>query len=305
MSHRMTRGEFFQLVVALLDYKSSTDPLAHCTVYNDGCNDCTLGDEGPSCTKRMCLWQGISSCSYCETGYTLENNKCVKKKITTCVAEGGYAGGGYVMYPENPNDFLCCAGLTRAERKDGSTLADAGYTCINSGDLVCDSRYESEYNSPDCRLVMGGFDSSVCQNYYDGCNSCANTSDGQIVCTQRYCFVSGPGYCTTYKPYTTVNQSQDNTFLGQVLKEIQNYTKDLSCTSTDQCQWKLFGNMACGGSSIGIKYSKKNIDESLLQSKTTYYTNAQTLYNTTYPVFSPCMIMTSPPPLTCTNGLCQ
>ncbi len=45
MSHQMTRGEFFQLVVDLLDYQSSANPLAHCTVYNDGCNDCTLGDE--------------------------------------------------------------------------------------------------------------------------------------------------------------------------------------------------------------------------------------------------------------------
>lgn len=88
----MTRGEFFQLVVALLDYQSSTDPLAHCTVYNDGCNDCVLGDEGPSCTKRACFWKGIPSCSSCESGYTLENNRCVKKQ-TSCVAEGGYAGG--------------------------------------------------------------------------------------------------------------------------------------------------------------------------------------------------------------------
>ncbi len=45
MSHEMTRGEFFQLVVSFLDYQSSNDPLAHCTVYNDGCNSCTVGDE--------------------------------------------------------------------------------------------------------------------------------------------------------------------------------------------------------------------------------------------------------------------
>ena len=45
MSHQMTRGEFFQLVVAFLDYQDNADPVAHCTVYNDGCNDCVRGDE--------------------------------------------------------------------------------------------------------------------------------------------------------------------------------------------------------------------------------------------------------------------
>jgi len=83
MSHRMTRGEFFQLVIDFLDYQSSSDPLAHCTVYNDGCNSCTVGDEGTICTERVCFWKGIPSCSACENGYTLENNKCVKKQ-TSC-----------------------------------------------------------------------------------------------------------------------------------------------------------------------------------------------------------------------------
>ncbi len=41
MSHRLTRGEFFQIVIALLHYSENQDPLAHCTVYNDGCNDCS------------------------------------------------------------------------------------------------------------------------------------------------------------------------------------------------------------------------------------------------------------------------
>ena len=107
MSHRMTRGEFFQLVTILRDLQSF-DPTSHCTVYNDGCNDCVLGDEGPSCTKRACFWKGIPSCSECEAGYTLENNRCVKKQMS-CVTEGGYAGGGHVMYPEDLNALQCCA----------------------------------------------------------------------------------------------------------------------------------------------------------------------------------------------------
>lgn len=208
------------------------------------------------------------------------------------------------MQPENPNDFLCCAGLTRAERKDGSTLADAGYTCIKTGDSVCDTRYESDYNSLDCRTTIT-FDDSICQSYYDGCNSCSKTSNGQTICTMMACFVNGPAYCTSYRSYTPVNQSQDDIFLDKVLGEIQNYTKDLSCTSSSQCSWKLFGNSACGGSSIGIRYSSKNIDMTLLGTKTQFYTDAQKLYNQTYPVFGPCAIMTAPPELTCTNGLCQ
>lgn len=120
----------------------------------------------------------------------------------------------------------------------------------------------------------------------------------------RYCFTNGPAYCTTYKNYTPVTQTQDGNFLGKVFSEIQNYTKDISCTSSSQCQWKLFGNSPCGGSSIGVKYSSKNIDQTLLNSKTTYYTDAQRLYNQTYPVFGTCMVMTSPAPLSCVNGQC-
>lgn len=122
MSHQMTRGEFFQLVVAFLDYQDNADPVAHCTVYNDGCNDCVRGDEGVACTERACIWQGIASCSECENGYMLENNRCVRKQ-TTCVTEGGYAGGGYVMHPENLDDYQCCSGLTRVEYNNG--LPDA------------------------------------------------------------------------------------------------------------------------------------------------------------------------------------
>lgn len=122
MSHQMTRGEFFQLVVAFLDYQDNADPVAHCTVYNDGCNDCVRGDEGVACTKRACIWQGIPSCSECENGYMLENNRCVRKQ-TACITEGGYAGGGYVMHPENLDDYQCCSGLTRVEYNNG--LPDA------------------------------------------------------------------------------------------------------------------------------------------------------------------------------------
>ena len=252
-----------------------------------------------ACTERACIWQGIPSCSECENGYALENNRCVKKQ-NTCVSEGGYAGGGFVPYPENPNDFLCCSGLTRAERKDGSTLADAGYTCINEGDFVCDNRYESEYNSNDCRLIMGGFDSSICQSYYDGCNGCSNTTDGNAMCTMRYCEMpDGPAYCRTYKTYVPINQTADQQFSDKILNEIRNYTKDLSCTSSVQCQWKMFGQNPCGSSSVAIPYSSKNIDMTLFENKTAYYTNMQILFNQTYPVFGTCAVMMPPPPFSC------
>lgn len=300
MSHRMTRGEFFQLVVALLDYQNNSDPLAHCTVYNDGCNDCVRGDEGVACTERACIWQGIPSCSECENGYTLENNRCVKKQ-NTCVGEGGYAGGAYTLYPEQ--NYQCCVGLNRVQ--EDNRLPDAGYICINEGDFVCDSRYENEYNSNDCRLVMDSFDSSICQSYYDGCNNCSKTSDGNAICTLRACFVNGPAYCTTYKTYSPINETVDRQFSDKVLNEIRNYTKDLSCTSSEQCQWKLFGQNACGSSSVGLQYSSKNIDMTLFENKTTYYTNMQKLFNQTYPVFSTCPVITAPPVLSCVNGTCQ
>jgi len=103
---------------------------------------------------------------------------------------------------------------------------------------VCDTRYESAYNSADCRT---GFDESICQSYYDGCNSCSKSSNGQTICTMRACVgVPEPAYCNSYISYTPINQNQDDAFLEKVLKEVQNYTKDLSCTTSSQCKWKLF-----------------------------------------------------------------
>lgn len=84
MSHRLTRGQFFQILTAFLAYRDNLNPVAHCTVYNDGCNDCTVINGVPACTERACFWQGIPSCSVCESGYTLENNRCVKKQ-TSCI----------------------------------------------------------------------------------------------------------------------------------------------------------------------------------------------------------------------------
>ncbi len=126
------------------------------------------------------------------------------------------------------------------------------------------------------------------------------------MCTMRYCEVPDrPAYCTTYKTYTPINQTVDQQFSDKVLNEIRNYTKDLSCTSSDQCKWRLFGQNPCGSSSVGIQYSSKNIDMTLFENKTTYYTNMQTLFNQTYPVFSTCPVMTPPPPLSCISGTCQ
>jgi|GEM_PF-1094451 len=109
MSHRMTRGQFFQLVVALLDYQETSDPFAYCASYTNGCNECFRDSNGlVACDKRMCVWQGIPKCYACDSGYTLENNRCVKQQ-TACIQEGKYAGGGYVMYPENLSNFQCCS----------------------------------------------------------------------------------------------------------------------------------------------------------------------------------------------------
>lgn len=120
-----------------------------------------------------------------------------------------------------------------------------------------------------------------------------------------YCAVNGPAYCTTYKNYIPVNQTQDDIFINKLFLEIQNYTKDLSCTDSSQCDWKLFGQNPCGSSSVGIKYSSKNIDRTLFDSKTNFYTAVQTLYNQTYPVFGTCAVMTAPPPLSCINNVCR
>ncbi len=43
-------------------------------------------------------------------------------------------------------------------------IADGGAICIRQGDGFCDARYESAYNSSDCRPA---FDLTVCASYYD------------------------------------------------------------------------------------------------------------------------------------------
>lgn len=208
------------------------------------------------------------------------------------------------MYPENLDDFQCCTGLTRAERKDGSTLADAGYTCIRQGDNYCDARYESSYNSSDCRTDVG-FDVSVCQNYYDGCNSCSRTENGQTICTLRACLVNGPAYCTSYTPYVPKNQTEDSTFLAKVVSEMRHYTKDVSCTINAQCQWSMVGQKACGGPSAAIAFSTKNVDTNLVNSKGAYITDAEKKFNQTYGIMSDCMLIQPPAELRCINGTCQ
>ncbi len=68
-------------------------------------------------------------------------------------------------------------------------LMGAPNICANIGDGICDDRYESSYNSLDCRTGVA-FDTSICQNYYDGCNSCSRTENGQTICTLRACLVN-------------------------------------------------------------------------------------------------------------------
>lgn len=86
MSHRLTRGQFFQLVIALLHHQEEQNPVAHCTSYSDGCNDCSVTSDGTVCTERACIWQGIPKCYTCEDGYMLQNDRCVKKPVA-CVQE--------------------------------------------------------------------------------------------------------------------------------------------------------------------------------------------------------------------------
>lgn len=155
-----------------MQFKKTQNPTAHCLTYTDGCNECDATSGELACTERACFWEGIPACYTCEAGYSLIENRCVQT-VNSCVQEGGYAGGGHVMEPENPEDFLCCSGLTRAERNDGTTFADAGYTCIREGDDICDTEYEGVDNSSDCREVAM-FDSSICKTYFDGCNTCSN-----------------------------------------------------------------------------------------------------------------------------------
>lgn len=301
MSHRLTRGQFFQILTAFLAYRDNLNPVAHCTVYNDGCNDCTVINGVPACTERACFWQGIPSCSVCESGYTLENNRCVKKQ-TSCIGLWGVVSN-YSLPPEYQTTGICCSWLTSIWSRE-EMIVGAPNICANVGDGICDARYESGYNSSDCRTGVA-FDTSICQNYYDGCNSCSRTENGQTICTLMACFVNWPAYCTSYVSYVPKNQTDDSLFIAKAVTEMRNYTKDLSCTTNAQCQWSMVGQKACGGPSAAIAFSTKNVDINLVTSKGTYITNAEKKFNETYGIMSDCMLIQPPAQLSCVNGTCQ
>lgn len=125
------------------------------------------------------------------------------------------------------------------------------------------------------------------------------------MCTMMACFVNGPAYCTSYVSYTPVSQSQDATFLEKIKKEITSYTSDQSCTDNDQCKWKLFGSNSCGGWNSAIGYSSKNVNETLLSNKVTYYTQTEEQYNQNYGIVGTCVYLQSPHPRGCSaSGFC-
>lgn len=282
--------------------KAKSFSLEGCSNYNDGCNDCFFTDNSSwvACTERACFAQGIPYCTACKSGYILQWSQCVKNNGGSCASIGGNAG-------DDVSGLACCGNLTRVKNMSSVPVFGGMYTCINQWDNICDTRYENEINSSDCRETKK-FDSTICQSYYDGCNSCTNGADPySAICTLRYCSPDQyqNAYCRDYKSYTPTNQEKDQEYLRSVLGEIQNYTKDLSCTENSQCQWKLFGNSPCGWSSVWIRYSSKNIDANLYSEKTSYYTKIQTTFNQSYPVFGACVVMSPPAPMQCLSGICQ
>jgi len=114
-----------------------------------------------------------------------------------------------------------------------------------------------------------------------------------------------PSYCTSYITYVPKTQLLDTAFISKVVAEMRTYAKDLSCTDNSQCQWAMVGSRACGGPSNAIPYSRKNISQSLIDSKTTYITDAEKYFNQYYGIMSDCMYVQPPHPMGCINGTCQ
>jgi len=67
----------------------------------------------------------------------------------------------------------------------------------------------------------------------------------------------------------------------------------------------MAGAKGCGGPSIAITYSTKNINTSLIDAQTLYFINAQKIFNTEYGIISDCMVVEPPTSMTCINSLCQ
>jgi hypothetical protein len=93
--------------------------------------------------------------------------------------------------------------------------------------------------------------------------------------------------------------------LEAIEKEIRSYAQDISCTKAEECQWSMTGTRACGGPRIALPYSTKNIDETLMNQKSQYLSNAENIFNTQYGIISDCMAIEPPAPMSCISNLCQ
>ena len=128
-------------------------PPSNCLRWNDGCNTCSVNDDGEleNCTEMACFVQGEASC--------LE-----------------YKTGG--IKPERPAEVTIpefCTGWF-----DGCNMCS-----VENGKVgICTMRW---CEKPTAARCTGYTPPAGCGTWFDGCNSCRVGSNGSLACTKKFC----------------------------------------------------------------------------------------------------------------------
>uniref|UniRef100_A0A0G4HD85 Antistasin-like domain-containing protein n=1 Tax=Chromera velia CCMP2878 TaxID=1169474 RepID=A0A0G4HD85_9ALVE len=197
-----------------------------CTSFFDGCNTC-MCSEGRimGCTKKACrgemeeprclAWEGeeeeeaaatcpddcvtwFDGCNYC----SCEEGKVSGCTKMLCHEQDGEPRctrrRGEIGEETTPKPPTTQTPPLPAEGPEGCTpvVCPSGFAPFVSDPAACPGKN----CCPDACLPEGKC-SLNCEAWYDGCNSCGCTDEGQIsVCTKRHCFRQGEAYCERVAP---------------------------------------------------------------------------------------------------------
>jgi hypothetical protein len=92
--------------------------------------------------------------------------------------------------------------------------------------------------------------------------------------------------------------------MAELKADMEELTKDKSCTSNSECKAMAYGTKACGGPSGYVVYSIKTTDVIRLKEVTSELSQLQDEYNREQGLMSTCSYM-MPPEVSCDQGQCR
>lgn len=128
-------------------------PPENCVKWNDGCNTCSVNDNGDleNCTEMACFVQGESSCLEYKTGG-------VKPPRVEKINPPKYCTGWF-------------DGCNMCSAKDGKTI-------------LCTMKWCEAPEKPRCTAYTPP---AGCKTWFDGCNNCRVMEGDRLACTKMFC----------------------------------------------------------------------------------------------------------------------